>query len=247
VAVIDESAAKRYWPGEDPIGKRFKGQDPRGHNDDWLTVIGVVRDMRRNGLEREPLPHVFEWYRQEPASTPPDLVVRTTGEPRMLSPMLRAAIRVVDPGVILSPVTTLDEQLADQLAPRRFQTSLLGLFSVIALLLATVGVFALMHFAVAQRTHEIGVRIALGAQRRSVMGMVLGEGLRLALAGIAIGVLAALALTRFLSTLLFGVGATDPTTFGGVALLLMTAALAGCYLPARHATSIDPMIALRYE
>jgi putative ABC transport system permease protein len=246
VALIDENMALRYWPNEDPIGKRFKGQDPRGRNDDWVTVIGVVGNMRRNGLEREPIPHVFEWYKQA-ASAPPDLVVRTEGDPRTTSSALRTLVRSLDSTAILSSVTTMNEQLSEQLSPRRFQTSLLGLFSLLALVLAAIGIFALMHYSVAQRTHEMGVRIALGAQRSEVLRLVMYEGGRLAIAGVAIGIIASAALTRWIASLLFGVSATDPITFAGVAVLLILIALLACYIPARRATSVDPMVALRYE
>jgi len=252
VAVIDENMARRYWPNEDPLGKRFKGQDPRGHNDDWVTAVGVVRNMRRNGLERESVPHVFQWYKQcEPAdlrsSAPPDLVVRTTGDPLRAAASLRALVRSLDATAILSSVTTMKEQLSEQLSPRRFQTSLLGLFSLMALVLAVVGMFALLHYSVAQRTHEIGVRIALGAQRNQVLRQVLCEGLRLAVAGVVIGILGAVALTRLISSLLFGVRATDPASFATVAGLLILVALLACYVPARRAMRVDPMVALRYE
>jgi len=246
VALIDERMAQRYWPGEDPLGKRFKGQDPRGRNDDWLTVIGVVQDMRRNGLERQPLPHIFEWYKQS-GGVPFDLVVSTSGNPRMVASTLRSMVRGLDQDAILSPVTTMEQQLSDQLSPRRFQTSLLGLFSVMALLLASVGIYALMHYSVSQRTHELGVRIALGAQRRDVMRLVMREGGQLALAGVGIGVAAALAITRLMSSLLFGVDVTDPVTFGSVAVLLIAVAFLACYIPAQKAMRVDPMVALRYE
>jgi predicted permease len=246
VAVIDENMARRYWPSEDPLGKRLKGQDPRGHNDDWVTVIGVVRNMRRNGLERESVPHVFEWYKQS-ASAPPDLVVRTTGYPHRAAASLRALVRDLDATAILSSVTTMKEQLSEQLSSRHFQTSLLGLFSLMALLLAVVGMFALLHYSVVQRTHEIGVRIALGAQRNQVLRLVMYEGVRLAIAGVVIGLLGAVALTRLISSLLFGVRATDPATFASTAVLLILIALLACYIPANRATHVDPMVALRYE
>jgi putative ABC transport system permease protein len=246
VALIDERMAKRYWPGEDPVGKRFKGQDPRGRNDDWVSVIGVVGDMRRNGLELQPIPHVFEWYRQA-GGAPSDFVVRTSGEARMAAVTIRAVIRGLDQDAILSPVTTMTQQLAEQLSSRRFQSSLLGLFSLIALALASAGIFALTHYSVTQRTREIGVRLALGAQRSDVVKLVIGEGGRLAVIGVGIGVALALALTRLMSSLLFEVEATDPVTFSAVSLLLVVVALLGSYFPARRAMRVDPMVALRHE
>jgi len=247
VAVIDESMARRYWPNQDPIGARIKGQDPRGHHDDWVTIIGVVRDMRRSGLEYRPTPHVFEWYRQAEPSNTEDYVVRTTGDPRALAASLRGAVRALDAGAILSPVTTVDDLLSAQLAPRRFQTWLLGLFSALALLLASVGIYGVMHYSVAQRTHEIGVRVALGARPADILRLVTGEGLRLALLGAVLGFIGALELTPLISNLLFGIRATDPLTFAAVVATLLAVALLACYVPARRAARVDPMEALRCE
>lgn len=181
------------------------------------------------------------------ASAPPDLVVRTTGDPHTAAASLRALVRSLDATAILSSVTTMKQQLSEQPSPRRFQTSLLGLFSLLALLLAVVGMFSLLHYSVAQRTHEMGVRIALGAQRNQVLRLVIYEGATLAIAGVLIGLLGAVALTRSISSLLFGVRATDPATFAGVTALLILTALLACYLPARRATRVDPLVALRYE
>jgi predicted permease len=245
VALIDENTARRYLGNEDPIGKRFKGQDARGKHDDWLTVIGVFGNMRRNGLEREPVPHVFVWYTQE-GGAPQDLVVRTTGDPRMAA-TVRGVIRGLDPVAILSPVKTINEELSEQLSPRRFQTSLLTLFSLLALLLAGVGVFAVLHYSVAQRAHEMGVRIALGAQSVHVLSLVLRSGVRLALIGVVFGMVAASALTRLMSSLLYGVSPTDPATYTSVSLLLMSIAMLASYLPARRAMRVDPIVALRHE
>src|SRR5205823_749962 len=180
---------------------------------------------------------------------PPHLILSSvpTGDPLRAAASLRALVRSLDATAILSSVTTMKEQLSEQLSPRRFQTSLLGLFSLMALVLAVVGMFALLHYSVAQRTHEIGVRIALGAQRNQVLRQVLCEGLRLAVAGVVIGILGAVALTRLISSLLFGVRATDPASFATVAGLLILVALLACYVPARRAMRVDPMVALRYE
>jgi putative ABC transport system permease protein len=248
VAIIDESMARRYWPNEDAIGKRFKGQDPRGRGDDWLTVVGIVRDMRRSGLERGPIPHVYEPYTQAiDGYRTSDLVVRAVGAPGELAQPLRAVVREIDHSAILSSVITMDQQLSEQLSPRRFQTALLTIFSVVALLLAGVGIYGLLHYSVAQRTHEIGIRMALGADPSEVVKLVVKDGAKLAIAGLVIGAIAATALTRFMKSLFFGVTSTDPVTFASVAILLTTIAFLACYVPARRAARVDPMAALRYE
>jgi putative ABC transport system permease protein len=246
VALINESMVRRYWPDEDPIGKRFKGQDPRGRNDDWITVIGVVGDMRSHGLERQPTPHVFLWHKQS-GDIPSDLVVRTAGATTKFATTLRNAVRSLDQTAILSNVTTLEEQLSEQMAPRRFQTTLLTLFSIIALALASLGVYSVMRYMVVQRTHEIGIRMALGAQIRDVLRLIIGEGIKLALVGLMIGFGGAWALTRLMKNLLFGVSPTDPLTFIVIASLLTFVALLACYIPARRATKVDPLVALRCE
>ncbi len=246
VAVIDESAARRYWPGENAVGKRFKGQDRRGENDDWLTVIGVVRDIRTHGLEREPTPHIYEWYRQSGNATP-DLVVRVMGNSVEIASTIRRTIRSVAPAAILSNIATVDQQLSRQLTPRRFQTSLLGLFSLLALLLASVGIYGLMHYSVSLRTREIGIRMALGAQRGSVYRLVTGQASWLTAAGLAIGLPCSMGTSMLMRRLLFGIQIWDMATLGGVTLLLAVASVAASFLPARRAASLDPMQALRIE
>jgi putative ABC transport system permease protein len=246
VAIIDESMARRYWKSEDPIGRRFKGQDRRGANDDWVTVIGVVRDIRTHGLEREPTPHVYEWYRQSGNPTP-DFVMRTAGNPRAMASTIRAVLRMAAPTAILSNVTTVQQQLSGQLAPRYFQTSLLGLFSLLALVLAMVGIYGVMHYAVTQRTHEIGIRMALGAQRRNIVNTILRQGLAMACGGLALGIALDWAATRLLSRLLFGVMPFDPVTLLSVTLLLFGVAFLASLLPALRGASIDPMQALHSE
>ncbi|MDX6462681.1 MAG: putative transport system permease protein [Acidobacteriaceae bacterium] len=246
VAIIDESAAHRYWPGENAVGKRFKGQDRRGRNDDWLTVIGVVRDIRTHGLERQPTAHIYEWYRQSGNATP-DLVARASGDTAAIAATIRRAIRKAAPAVILSNITSVDQQLSHQLAPRRFQSSLLGLFSLLALLLTSVGIYGLIHYSVAQRTREIGIRMALGARRSRIVEMVLHESLVLVSIGLVGGLILDWLTTRVLSKLLFGVKPYDSFTLGAVSSLLFAIALVAGWLPARKAASIDPIVALRGE
>jgi predicted permease len=246
VAIVDESVARRYWPGEDPIGKRFKGFDARGRGDEWLTVIGLVRDMRRHGREREPAGHIYQWYRQSDQATP-DLVVRTTGDPKALAATLRNVVRGLDQTAILSPVKTLEQQLAGQLSPRRFQTGLLSLFSLIALLLASVGIYGVMHYSVTQRTHEIGIRMALGARPADVLRMVIRQGLALALTGLGVGLAGAWWLTGALASLLYGVTPADPPTLLTVSFLLIAVAVLASSIPAWRAAKVDPLLALRHD
>jgi putative ABC transport system permease protein len=246
VAIINESMARRYWPDQDAIGKRFKGQDPRGRNDDWLTVIGVIRDLRSHGLERQTTPYVYQWYRQS-GEIPSVLVVRTTGAPAKFAAPLRNAVRSLDQTAILSRATTMEQQLSEQMAPRRFQTSLLTLFSIIALALASLGIYGVMSYAVVQRTHEIGIRVALGAQTGDVLGMLFRQGLRLALIGLGAGLAGAWLLTQLLKNILYGVTPTDPVTYITVSLVLIGVAAAAISIPARRAIKVDPLEALRQE
>ncbi|MBV9307743.1 MAG: ABC transporter permease [Acidobacteriaceae bacterium] len=247
VAIIDETMARRYWPGENPIGKRFKGFDARGRNDEWLTVIGVVPDMRRHGLERQPAAHVYQWHKQARSIATPDLVVRTAKDPKALAPTLRNVIRSLNGSAILSAVTTVEQGLSDQLSPRRFQTSLVGLFASIALVLASVGLYGVMHYSVVQRTHEIGVRMALGAQPSDVLFMVIGRGILLGAAGLALGLPGAWWLTKLISGLLYSVKPSDPGTFVAVSSLLMIVAALASAIPAWRAIKLDPLSALRFE
>jgi predicted permease len=247
VAIIDESMVRRYWPNEDPIGKHFKGQDARGQNDDWLTVVGVVGDMRRSGLEKSPIPHVFMSSTQNLDSETGFLIVRTKGDPRVLAGELRSSVRGLSNTAILSGVTTLEQELDEQLSPRHFEASLLGTFSAAALGLAAFGILGLMHYLVAQRTQEIGIRTALGARPQDILRLVLSEATKLALWGVGIGLGVAVLVTRFMTALLFGVRPFDPITFAAAPLVLIIVALLASSIPARRATKVDPMIALRYE
>jgi putative ABC transport system permease protein len=243
VAIIDEAMASRYWLRENAVGKRFKGQDSRGTNDDWLTVIGVVANARRQGLEQEPTPHVYEWHRQ--AGAVGGFVIRTRANPAPLANSIRAAVRQVEPHAVVSGVMSMREHIESQTAARRFQTWLLGLFAVVAMILSTVGIYGVMSYATARRTHEIGVRIAVGATRKKILTMVLRSGLVLAFSGLGAGVAAALAVTRILSGLLYGITPTDPLTFAAVALVLLFVGATATLVPAWRATRVDPLVTLR--
>jgi predicted permease len=242
VVIINETMARRYWPGDDPIGKGIKGFDPRGRNDDWVRVIGVVKDMHSSGLERSPIAQIYETQAQALDDTE-NLVVYTDASVGDL----RDAIGSLDRSAVLTGVTAMSARLEEQNAPRRFQTLLLSLFAALALGLAGAGIFAMMHYAAAQRTREIGIRMALGASRAAVVGMVLHEGLVLVAAGCGIGLAGSLLFSRSIRSLLFEVGPGDPVTLGAVSLLLAGITLLACYIPARRATRVDPVIALRCD
>jgi putative ABC transport system permease protein len=242
VVIINETMARRYWPGEDPIGKGIKGFDPRGRNDEWVRVVGVVKDMRSGGLERSPIAQIYQAQGQSLDETE-SLVVRTD----VSAAVLRDTIRSIDKTAVLLDVSTLEGRLQEQTAPRRFQTLLLSLFAALALALAGVGIFALMHYAVAQRTKEIGIRMAVGARQANVVRMILREGFLLVGAGVGIGLTGSIALADSIRSLLFEVGPGDPATLAAVSLLLAGIALCACYIPARRATRIDPMLALRCD
>jgi putative ABC transport system permease protein len=245
VTIINETMARRFWPGEEALGKRFKLGAAQSANP-WLTVVGVVGDMRRQSLERQPIAQIFRPYLQS-SERRLILLIRTTGEPTQIAPLVRNEIRAIDKTVLVSGVSTLESLLARNMGQRRFQTWLLALFSALALLLAAVGIYGVMSYLVTQHTREIGIRMALGAQPRDVLRLVIGQGLRLALCGVGIGLLAAFALTRVLAGLLFDVTATDPTTFIAAPLALLLVALLACFVPARRASRVDPLVALRSE
>jgi putative ABC transport system permease protein len=244
VAIVNDAMARRSWPGRDPVGRRFT-LGPRDSDRPWYTVVGVVADMHRQGLEREPVPQVFESLAQNPPRHV-DLFIRTsTDDPLAMAGALRAAVRRVEKHAPIYGIAPLEEQLGTYLTQRRFQTSLLTGFSVVALLMAAVGIYGLIHYSIATRTQEIGLRMAVGAQAGDIFRMMIGEGLTLSLTGLAFGLVGAWWLGRAGSSLLFGVTATDPLTFMTVSLLLTAVATAACYFPARRATKVDPIVALR--
>lgn len=245
IALVNQAAAKSFWHGVDPVGTHFRRHsDTKGA---WVTVVGVVGDVRQVGLDQPPRPEIYLPYQQWNIFAPSYLAVRTTGDPMFVADAVREQVWAVDKAQPVTDIMPLEQMLGDYLAPRELQSSLLSGFAGFALLLAALGIYGVLAFSVAQHTQEIGVRVALGAQQRDILRNVLGQGLRLAAIGIGIGVAAALALSQLLSTLLFGISATDPLTFVGVSAILAFVALAACYIPARRAMRVDPMVALRHE
>ncbi|MCI0488713.1 MAG: ABC transporter permease [Blastocatellia bacterium] len=243
VVIISESMARRSWPGEEAVGKRMKmgiAANP------WLTVVGVVKDVRLS-LNEAPHPHVYVHYGQTAVFGPRDLVVRTRSDAASLTPAVRREVWAIDKDLPVSGISTMSQILPASLARERFNMLLLAVFALLALALAAVGIYGVMSYTVTQHTREIGIRMALGAQTRDVLKLIVGQGMVLTFVGLLIGLGAAFALTRLMSGLLYGVSATDPLTFTLIALLLAGVALMACYVPARRATRVDPMAALRYE
>ncbi|HEY7912201.1 MAG TPA: FtsX-like permease family protein, partial [Blastocatellia bacterium] len=225
--------------------KRIKLSKPT-EDSPWRTIIGVVSDEKQDSLASETKPEIFQSHLQY-AQTQMSIVVRTSVAPESLIGAVRGEIRALDKDLPPYDIKTMREVLYESASRERFTTLLLAVFATLALALAAVGIYGVMSYTISQRTHEIGVRMALGAGSGDVLRLILGQGLRLALAGVGVGLLAAFVLTRLMSKLLYGVSATDPVTFAAIALLLATVALAACYIPARRATRVDPMVALRQE
>ncbi len=244
-AIIDETMARKFWADEDPIGKRITFEGPPSQPK-WREIVGVVGHVKQRGLEGESPVQYYIPLRQRPLNSV-FLVVRTSSDPSSLTPSVRGAIRSLDPELPVFNVTSMEQLVSDSMAQRRFSMFLFGIFAAVALVLASVGLSGVMAYSVTQRTHEIGIRMALGASRGQVLRLVVGQGMILSAVGLGLGVAGALAATRLMAKLLFGVGATDPTTFVVIALVLGLVALVASYLPARLATRVDPMIALRYE
>ncbi|HEY4741496.1 MAG TPA: ABC transporter permease [Candidatus Acidoferrales bacterium] len=242
VAVINEALARKYWPGEDPLGKRFK----RPADSSWTTVIGVIANARTESLSEATAPGIYMSAYQR---TPKDLAIFLRGrlDAAAIPVELREQVQSVDPGLPVFGAQTLDDAVSASLSTRRFSMEMVGLFALTALLLAGLGIYGVISYIVSERTHEIGIRLALGAQRNSILQMVLRQGLALAIAGAAVGLVCALIVSHLMAGLLYGVKPVDPLTFAGVALLLVGVALLACYIPARRAIRVDPIIALRYE
>ncbi len=248
VVVINETLAQRHFPGESPLGHRISLQ---GQERDPFLIIGVVGDVRQLGLDRERVPEVFVPYLQDPLGKNYHreimIVARTKSDPNAIAGSLRAAQTSLDKSLPVYNMKSMTEYLHDSLARRRFNLILLTAFAGVALVLAAVGIYGVISYGVTQRTHEIGIRMALGAEKSDVLRLVVRQGMAMALGGVAIGLLAAFALTRLMESLIFGISVTDPLTFAGIALLLTLVALLACFVPALRATKVDPLVALRYE
>jgi putative ABC transport system permease protein len=242
VIIVNDILARRCWPGESPIGKRFTV----GFEKESREIIGVVGSIKQTTLDAEARPAMYMPHLQSP-SPGMTVLVRTTGNPSAVATAVRDAVWAIDRDVPVTHIQTMDQVFGASVAQPKFSMLMLGLFAALALLLSAVGIYGVMAYSVSRRAHEIGVRMALGARTGQVMKLVLKEGMSLALLGIAIGLLGAFAITRVMASFLFGVGAKDPLTFIGVSALLAVVALVACYIPARRATRVDPLVALRYE
>jgi predicted permease len=245
VVIVDENMARTYWPKADPIGKRLKFGGPQSKAP-WMTVVGVVANVKHYALDADSRVALYTPHLQSGAGSLV-AVVRTATDPAGLAAAITREARAIDPNLPIFDVKTMEQWLSDSLARRRFAMLMLGLFASVAMLLAAVGVYGVMSYTVAQRTREIGVRVALGAQTRDVLRLVVRQGMSLAGLGVGIGLVAAIGAARLMAGLLFGVRAADPITFVAIASLLAFVALLACLLPARRATKVDPMIALHHE
>jgi putative ABC transport system permease protein len=248
VAVVNEALARKHWPNDSPIGKRvsFSRDEPL-----WYEIVGIVGNIKHRGLDAADRPELYVPYRQPLFANwtvrPMYIVVRTAADPLGAVATVRREIARIDRDQPIADVRTMEERIGRSLAGRRFNMVLLASFASLALTLAAIGIYGIAAYSVTERTHEIGVRLALGAQRRDVMTMILAQGMAMTAIGTAIGVASALLLARVMSSLLFGVSAADPVTFAAIPVLLAAVAFVACYVPARRATRVDPLVALRAE
>lgn len=245
VAIVNETAVRRFWPNEDPVGKRFKVGRPDSKNP-WLTIVGTVGAVSHTALEVASQPEIYLPFQQNPG-TNLTLVTKTRSDPRAFSGAVRREISGLDKDFPVSNVKFMDDLIAKSVAQPRVYALLLGIFAGLALILAAIGIYGVMSYSVTQRTQEVGIRMALGAQRSDVLKLILKQGMILGLVGVIIGLLASFALTRVLSSQLYGVSSTDPMTFAGISLLLLLVVGLACSIPAFRATKVDPLIAVRYE
>jgi putative ABC transport system permease protein len=240
--IINQMMANRFWPNQDPLGKQIKFVEDNSVG----TIVGVVGDAKHFWMEEEQRPQMYVAYSQSPGIFA-TIVMRTSVEPMSLAEQVRQAVWKVDPDQPMWKMRTVESLVDRSVADRKFLMALMGIFAGLALVLTIVGLYGVITYLVNQRTQEIGIRMALGAQVGQILTMVLKQGMLLVLSGVALGLVAAWALTRLISRLLFQVSATDPVAFIGISALLVFVALLACYLPARRATRVDPLIALRYE
>jgi putative ABC transport system permease protein len=250
VAIINESFARRFFEGESPIGKRLSLDEDAKGQPIWREIVGVVSDVKQDGLASELQPAIFAPYAQTSKLfflRFMTFVIRTADEPTNMAAIVQREIQKVDANLPAYDVKTMRQVISDSVSDPRFNALLLAVFAGLALVLAAVGIYGVISYSVTQRTHELGIRMALGAEPRDIMRLVVGQGISMALAGIVIGVGLALAVTRVIASFLFGVSATDPATFVVVSLILAGVALGASFVPARRATKVDPMVALRYE
>jgi len=241
--IIDENLARQYWPSENPLDKHMR----RGGRAPWSTIVGVVGHVNHSDLSGDTGKGVYYYCTFQQPVPFASLVVKTQGDPASFAPAIRQAVREVDPNQPIHRLKTMPDMVAGSLAPRKFVVRLLGLFALIALFMAALGLYGVISYSVTQRTQEIGIRMALGAQSGSLLTMVVNQGLRLACLGVAIGLAMAVACSRLLQNQLFGVSALDPATFASISAALLGAAFLASYIPARRATKVDPLKALRYE
>jgi putative ABC transport system permease protein len=242
VIIIDDILARKVWPNEDPIGRRFTV----GFEKTPREIVGVVGSIKQTTLDAEARPAMYMPHLQSP-NNGMTVLVRASGDPLAIATAVREQVRTIDRDIPVTHIQSMVQVLGASVAQQRFSMLVVGLFAALALVLSTVGIYGVMAYSVSRRAHEIGVRMALGARTGQVLQLVLREGMTLTLIGIAIGLLGSFALTRLMATLLFGVSAKDPFTFVSVAILLAAVALLACYIPARRATKVDPLVALRYE
>jgi predicted permease len=245
VVIIDEAFAQRYFDNRDALGQRIKRGGPKSEAP-WMSIVGVVGNIKSDGFDRPDQPHLYVPIFQNPAYAMA-VYLRTDISPLSLTQSLREQVRAVDRDLPVFGEQTMEQVVADSVSRRKFTVQVVGLFGILALLLAAVGIYGVIAYSVTQRTREIGIRVALGASRSSILRWVLKQGMVLTMAGVAIGLIGAFALTRLLRTLLFGIGPTDIATYAALAILLTIVALIACYIPARRATKVDPLVALRYE